>query len=87
MELVSESSFLDLELDEITLADDSKLIGVKVAETEAHRKHKLLVLAVRGVDAQLIFNPEADYTFRAGDIAMVMGHVEDIKRFRTAFEL
>jgi voltage-gated potassium channel len=87
MELVSESSFLDLELDEITLADDSKLIGVKVAETEAHRKHKLLVLAVRGADAQLIFNPEADYTFRAGDIAMVMGHVEDIKRFRTAFEL
>ncbi|MBP89204.1 MAG: potassium channel protein [Planctomycetaceae bacterium] len=87
MELVAESSFLDLELDEITLADDSKLIGVKVAETEAHRKHRLLVVAVRGADGQMIFNPEAAYTFRAGDIAIVMGHVEDIRGFRTAFEL
>jgi voltage-gated potassium channel len=87
MELVAESSFLDLELDEITLDENSKLIGVKVAETEAHRIHRLLVVAVRGADGKLIFNPEAAYTFRPGDIAMVMGHVEDIQRFRTAFEL
>lgn len=87
MELVTESSFLDLELDEITLNDDSKLIGVQVAETEAHRKHRLLVVAVRGKDDEMIFNPDAEYTFRGGDVAIVMGHVEDIKRFRMAFGL
>ena len=87
MELVTESSFLDLELDEITLTADSRLIGVKVAATEAHRKHRLLVVAVRGGDGNMIFNPDADYTFRAGDVAVVMGHVEDIRRFRAAFEL
>lgn len=87
MELVTESSFLDLELDEITLPENSKLIGVKVAETEAHRKHRLLVVAVRGGDGKMIFNPDADYTFREGDVAIVMGHVEDIRRFSAAYGL
>ena len=52
IELVSESSFLDLELDEITLPDECRLIGVTVASTEAHRTHRLLVVAVRQADGE-----------------------------------
>lgn len=87
IELVSEASFLDLELDEITLPNECRLIGVTVASTEAHRTHRLLVVAVKQADGEMVFNPDADYTFRAADIAIVMGRSEDILGFRQAYGL
>jgi voltage-gated potassium channel len=87
IELVSQSDFIDVELDEITLPEQCKLIGVTVASTEAHRKHRLLVVAVKKDDGRMIFNPDADYEFKAADVAIVMGRAEDIQRFRDAFQL
>lgn len=87
IELVSQSDFIDVELDEITLPERCKLIGVTVASTEAHRKHRLLVVAVKHADGAMIFNPGAEYVFKAADIAIVMGRAEDIQSFRDAFEL
>ena len=87
IELVSQSDFVDVELDEIALPEHCKLIGVTVASTEVLRKYRLLVVAIKQADAKMIFNPGADYTFQAADIAIVMGRTEDIQRFRDAFEL
>ena len=87
IELVSESTLMDLELDEIILPDECRLIGVTVASTEAHRTHRLLVVAVRQADGEMIFNPDAEYKFKAADVAIVMGRAEDIEGFRKAFGL
>lgn len=86
VEIVTESS-LDLELDELTLPDDSKLIGVSVAETEAHRTHRLLVVAIKQAGGEMVFNPDASYQFQASDVAIVIGSADDIGRFRAEFDL
>lgn len=86
MELVAESNFTDLELDEIVVSKSSSLIGVTVAETEAHRRHGLLVVAVKRPDGQMTFNPDASYTFQAHDIVMVMGHFNDIRKFGDRYQ-
>jgi voltage-gated potassium channel len=87
MELFSESRLMDLELDEILLPEDCRLIGVTVASTEAHRTHGLLVVAVTHVDGEMTFNPSAEYTFQVGDVAIVMGRAEDVQSFRTTYEI
>lgn len=87
MELVSESSFLDLELDEFTLGQDDKLIGLTVGATEAHRRHRLLVAAVKREDGNMVFNPDAEHVYRAGDTVIVLGHAEDIQRFQEEYHL
>jgi len=87
MELVTEATFRDLELDEIFVPENCKLIGKTVAATEAHRRHKLLVVAVKHAGGEMIFNPHADYAFAAADVAIVMGHIGDIDRFRSEFGL
>lgn len=79
---VTETSFQDFQLDEVAVVDRGKLAGVTVAATEAHRRHRLLVVAVRQTDGNMVFNPDAAYTFRTGDVVIVMGHAEDITRFR-----
>ena len=87
MELVTEKNFLDYELDEIAVPEDSKLVEVTVRETEAHRRHRLLVVAVRERDGNMVLNPDADYTFKAGDVVIIMGRTEDIARFRDEYAL
>jgi len=81
MELVSENTFPDLELDEIRLGEDSKLVGVTVQDTEASRRHRVLVVAVKHSDGKMHFNPDASHTFKINDVLMVMGHPDDIQRF------
>ena len=60
-----------------------KLAGTTVEATEAKRRHRLLIVAVKQGDGTMMFNPDAAYTFQVGDIAIVMGHAEDIARFRS----
>lgn len=85
MELVAESKFLDVELDELRVGGQTKLVGVSVAESEAHRRHRLLVVAIKQPNGGMVFNPDADYEFSEGDTLIMMGRDQDIAQFRTFF--
>ena len=91
-DLVSKSSFEGLELDEIAIPENSRLIGMTVGETEAHRKHRLLIVAVKpppsqGGESDMLFNPDVDEHFVSGAVVVVMGHAKDIRQFQTQFNL
>ncbi len=81
-DLVSQSGYKDLELDEVRVSVGSSIVGATVEATEAHRKHKLLIVAVKQQGGELLFNPSASQTFCENDTAIVMGHSQDIMRFR-----
>ncbi len=85
IERVWEDTNLDVELDEITIGESSELVGVSVRETQARRRHGLLVVAIKQVGGEMIFNPDGDQKFTGGDIAVLMGGHEDIIRFRNQF--
>jgi voltage-gated potassium channel len=87
IKLVDEGSNREFDLDELEVTASSGLVGVTVEHTEAHRRHKLLVVAVKTPDGTLKFNPHASYAFGQGDIIMVMGHRDDIARFRLTFDV
>jgi voltage-gated potassium channel len=85
MDLIARQGNMDLELDEIEVPLTSKLVGVSVRDSEAHREHHLLVLAVKQASGQMIFHPDADYQFQVGDVAIVLGDSVNILRFRTQY--
>lgn len=85
IELVNESSFTELELEEFLIEPGSELVGVTVRETEALRRHRLLVVAIKDQQGRLTFSPTADLKFTAGDTVMLMGHAEDIEKFCKEF--
>lgn len=86
MELLAEASYLELELDEVRVDKHAQLIGMTVAETEAHRRHNLLVVAVRQGTGAMIFNPDANYAFTVKDIAILLGNRRDIDQFRSLYQ-
>ena len=81
IDLLAERTFLDFEMDELVMAEDSTLVGQSVSESELNYKHKLLVVAVKQTDGSMVFNPGGSYVFHAGDTAIVMGKRVDIREF------
>jgi voltage-gated potassium channel len=87
MELVSGQSVLDVEVDEIVVADTSSLVGKALAEAQTRSRSGLLVVAVKKSGGAMTFNPGAELAFGAGDRIIVMGKQEDIDRFRAEYQL
>lgn len=87
MERVVDESSLGIEMDEIKVPAECRLVGVTVADAEAHRRHGLLFVAVEHASSDMLFNPGGSYTFQADDTVIVMGKAEDIGRFRKQYEL
>jgi voltage-gated potassium channel len=82
IKLVDEGSNEDFDIDEVLVRENSGLVGLSVQQTEAHRRHGLLVVAVRSESGELRFNPDSAEKFSTGDIVIVMGRRDDIARFR-----
>lgn len=83
IEMVSELPMPDMELDELKLTPASGLVGMDVRTAEANRKHRLLVVSVKPAgSSELLFNPEGDYRFAAGDTVILLGKRDDILRFK-----
>ena len=85
--MVDEGSNRDFDLDELKVDASSRLIGMTLEETEAHRLHKLLVVAIKTTEGSLTFNPDAGELIRRGDVLMVIGHRDHIAKFRQEFGL
>lgn len=87
MELVSETTFMDLELDELVVPETSPLVGVTVGATGTFQRHDLLVAAIKQPDGAVRLNPGNEYAFQPQDIVIVLGHVDAIQRFQREYDL
>lgn len=82
VELVAGPKRLDVEVNEWVVPASSPLVSKTVDAVEAQRRHRLLVVAVRRAEGNLIFNPDGDFVFASGDTIIMMGRPADLERFR-----
>ena len=85
IELVSESTSMDLELDEIVLSERSPLTGKSGAEVDLIRERKIMIVAIKHASGRLEFNPADARVFQAGETLIVLGHGDHIRSIRNAF--
>lgn len=86
LNLVSDAK-LDIDLDELVVTADSKLAGITVRDSEAHRTYNLLVVAIKQGNGEMVFNPSADHVFQDEDILLVMGNTEHVESFSSRYGL
>lgn len=86
VDLVTDSTFSDIELDELAIPDGHALVGRTLAQTNAHRDHRILVVGVKKCPGEMVFNPGGSYVFEAGDTLIVMGQAQDIEQFGRQFQ-
>ncbi len=86
IERITSNEIMDVSIEELVISATNPLLDTTVVDAEAHRRHGLLIVAVRHSDGEMLFNPGANYTFRQDDTLMLMGRPDDIQQFRLRFQ-
>ena len=71
---------LNVRIEQLEVDADSDLVGRTLAETRLRSELKVIVLAIRRADGQMLFNPAAETALAAGDYLIVMGEPEPLRR-------
>ena len=83
LELLAETTFTDVEMDEVDVPAGSFIADKQLANLSVFRELNLLVVAVKQPDGELIFNPGPKHTFSAGEVILVTGHAGQISSLRS----
>jgi voltage-gated potassium channel len=74
---------LDLQIEEIRIAEDSKLAGSNLRQADMRNRFGVIILAIRGKDGLLKFNPRPDHTISPGDFLIAMGDSKELKKLES----
>lgn len=72
---------LDLVFEEVRIEHDSKYIGKELKDTDISREYNLLIVAIRRIEGEMIFNPSGVTEIHDGDLLIVIGKAERLKEF------
>jgi voltage-gated potassium channel len=73
VDLVVERKHLELQLEEITVEDDTRFKGKPLRESGIRRELGLIVVAIKKASGDMIFNPSSETLIEKGDVLIVLG--------------
>lgn len=76
--IVAES--LDLVFEEVAMGESSPYIDKRLSETNISSELNIIVVAIRPASGILEFHPTGDAVINVGDLLIVVGKAEDVKR-------
>jgi len=71
---------LDIAVGEVKIPARSSLVGKKLSESGIREQANVIVLAVKGADGKMNFNPPPEAVIRADDCLIVIGGDQQLKR-------
>ena len=71
---------LGLIMEEAELGTKSNLIGKNLIDSRLRQNFGVIIVAIKKSSGQMIFNPVPSETLEAGDVIVVIGKKEDLKR-------
>ncbi|QDU57910.1 potassium channel family protein [Aeoliella mucimassa] len=84
MDLMAGNKSMDADLEEVLITDESPILGQTIREIALRSTHQVLVIAIRRIDGEMLFAPDANTQFETGDTMIVMGRHTDIVNFKKA---
>jgi voltage-gated potassium channel len=73
----------DIAIEQISVAPSSEAVSRTLKDMQLGRDLGVIVMAIRGRDGQMQFNPPADTAIRGGDYLIVMGSQESLRTLET----
>jgi voltage-gated potassium channel len=84
-ELVTSTSRLALQMDEIPIPETSTLVGCTIAEADVRRKTNSLIVAIKRRDGRLEYPASQEHPIEAGDVIVLLGRRENLDHFRSHY--
>lgn len=83
LDTVTRVGDVELDLEEVIVKKDSYLENKSLLQAQIPNKTGLTVLAIKKTeDDKMLFNPPIDYTFKIGDVLIVLGREEQVDKLR-----
>lgn len=83
LDVVTRVGDVELDLEEVIVKKGSYLENKTLIEAQIPRKTGLTVLAIKKIeDKKMLFNPPIDYTFKIGDVLIILGREEQVDKLR-----
>lgn len=73
----------DITIEQVSVAADSEMVSRTIREMQLGRDLGVIVMAIRGRDGRMLFNPPADTAIHGGDFLIVMGSQESLRALET----
>lgn len=80
IELATHSQHLELQIEEVELRAGSPLVGQSLKTSPVRSELGIIVVAVKGKDGRMQFNPTPETVFEAADVLIVLGHRQQLDR-------
>jgi voltage-gated potassium channel len=78
IELATRSEHFELQIEEATIEERSKLIGQNLRDSLLHKKHGIFIVAIKKASGQMVYNPPGDNVLERGDTLIALGHREQL---------
>lgn len=83
LDVVTRIGDVELDLEEVVVKSGSYLENKNLIEAQIPNKTGLIVLAIKTIeDNKMIFNPPVNYTFRIGDVLIVLGRGDQVDKLK-----
>ncbi len=84
VEVVTQSSGLDLQIEEFTVGANSSLAATAIRDSGLRQTYDVIIFAIKKESGEMVFNPGPSYVIEAGDVLICMGDREQVSRLRAA---
>lgn len=84
-ELVTQSSHLAIEMDDLPILEGSTLHRMTLRDADIGRRTGVIVIAIKRVDGRVEFPPSGDEPFGVDDKIVILGRRENLVQFREQF--
>ncbi|GAB4363773.1 MAG: potassium channel protein [Calditrichia bacterium] len=79
IDIIARDKTLDLYIEEITVAENSPLVGQTLAESPIRNKLNIIIAAISSGEGKVTYNPKSQTVIQANDRLIVLGEEKNIK--------
>jgi voltage-gated potassium channel len=73
-----------IRMEQVRVAPEAEFVSKSLAEMLQHRNFRIIILAIRRPDGQMIFNPPPETRVGAGDFLIVLGEQPELEQLEKA---
>ena len=79
LEMAFADETVDVEVEEVTVRPNSKVVRRTLYESEICPKFDVMIISIKKEDGHMVFNPDAETLLENNDILVVVGGAANIK--------
>ena len=83
IDIATMGSSLGLMMEEAKVGNGSNLTGKNIVDSQLRKDFGVIIVAIKKMAGNMIFNPLPAETLEAGDVIVVIGKKEDLKRMNS----